>query len=122
MIMRKVEISKHKKLHVRKGDKVMIIAGNEKGKTGVITKVLREKQRVIVEGLNIVKKAVKPSNENPEGGFVQKEAGIHISNVMLIDPKTGKPTKVGRKEEKDAKTGKSKLVRYAKKSGEVIKD
>jgi large subunit ribosomal protein L24 len=119
--MKNVEIPKHKKLHIRTGDKVMVIAGNEKGKTGIVTKVIREKQRVIVEGLNIVTKAVKPSNENPEGGFIQKEAGLHISNVMMLDPKTGKPTRIGRRKEKDAKTGELKLVRYAKKSGEVIK-
>lgn len=115
--MKKVEISKHKKFHVRAGDKVMVIAGNEKGKSGVVSKINRESQRVIIEGLNMVTKAVKPSNENPEGGFINKEAGIHISNVMLMDPKTGKATKVGRK--LDEKSG--KLVRYAKKSGEIIK-
>ncbi|SFF36853.1 50S ribosomal protein L24 [Thermoflexibacter ruber] len=120
--MKKLEIPKHKKLHVRTGDKVIVIAGNEKGRTGIVTKILRDKQRVIVEGLNIAKKAVKPSNDNPEGGFIEKELGIHISNVMLVDPKTGKPTRIGRKEEKDAKTGKVKLVRYAKKSGEIIKN
>lgn len=119
--MKKVEISKHKKLHVRTGDKVMVIAGNEKGKSGVIAKIDRESQRVIIEGLNLATKSVKPSNENPEGGFIKKEAGIHISNVMLIDPKTGKATRIGRKKEKDAKSGEMKLVRYAKKSGEIIK-
>ena len=118
--MKKVEIPQHKKLHIRTGDKVMVIAGNEKGKSGIVTKISREKQRAIIEGLNLVTKAVKPSNENPEGGFISKEAGIHISNLMLIDPKTGKPTRIGRKEVKDAKTGKTKLVRYAKKSGEII--
>lgn len=116
-MMKKVEISKHKKLHIRTGDKVMVIAGNEKGKSGIVTKISRETQRVIIEGLNLVTKAVKPSNDSPEGGFIKKEAGIHISNVMMIDPKTGKTTKVGRK--LDEKTG--KLVRYAKKSGEIIK-
>ncbi len=115
--MKKVEVIKHKKLHIRTGDKVMIIAGNEKGKSGIVTKIVREKERAIIEGLNMVTKAVKPSNENPEGGFIKKEAGIHISNLMLIDPKTGQPTRIGRK--LDEKTG--KLVRYAKKSGEIIK-
>jgi large subunit ribosomal protein L24 len=115
--MKKVEVIKHKKLHIRTGDKVMVMAGNEKGKSGIVTKIVREKSRAIIEGLNMVTKAVKPSNENPEGGFINKEAGIHISNLMLIDPKTGQPTRIGRK--LDVKTG--KMVRYAKKSGEIIK-
>jgi large subunit ribosomal protein L24 len=115
-MMKKVQIPQHKKLHIRTGDKVTVIAGNEKGKSGIVTKINREKQRATIEGLNLVTKAVKPSNENPEGGFIRKEAGIHISNLMLVDPKTGKPTRIGRKI--DAKTG--KLVRYAKKSGEII--
>ncbi len=108
--------AKRTKLHVRRGDRVMVIAGDEKGKSGVITQMLIEKERAIIEGLNLVKKAVKPSNKNPEGGFIQKEAGIHISNLMVIDPKSGKATRIGRRLN-DA----GKLERYAKKSGETIK-
>ncbi|WP_448519304.1 50S ribosomal protein L24 [Rhodoflexus sp.] len=108
---------KPQKFHVRRGDQVMVIAGDEKGKTGTITKMLVEKQRAIVEGLNVVKRAVKPSNQNPEGGFVEKEASIHISNLMLVDPKTGKATRIGRR-----KNAAGKLERYSKKSGETIKN
>lgn len=121
--MKKQEVQK--KFHVRSGDTVTVIAGDSKGKTGVITKVIREKNRAIVGGLNIVKKHVKPSQQNPEGGIIEKEASIHISNLMLVDPKSGKATRIGRKkiEKTDKKTGKtiSITVRYAKKSGEIIK-
>ncbi|MCU0352144.1 MAG: 50S ribosomal protein L24 [Cytophagales bacterium] len=104
------------KLHVRRGDTVMVIAGDEKGKTGKIASVNREKQRVIVEGLNLVKKSVKPSAENPQGGFVQIEASIHVSNVMLVDPTNGKPTRVSRKmDDKGVKQ------RVSKKTGSIIK-
>ena len=104
------------KLHIKKGDQVQVIAGDSKGQQGKVLKVEVAKQRAIVEGGNIVKKATKPNAKNPQGGILEQEAPIHISNLMLIDPKSGKPTKVGRK--KDAK---GKLVRYAKKSGEEIK-
>ena len=104
------------KLHIKKGDQVQVIAGDSKGQQGKDLEVEVSKQRAIVEGVNIVKKATKPNAKNPQGGILEQEAPIHISNLMLIDPKSGKPTKVGRK--KDAK---GKLVRYAKKSGEEIK-
>ncbi|MCU0449403.1 MAG: 50S ribosomal protein L24 [Bernardetiaceae bacterium] len=103
------------KFHVRRGDLVMIIAGDEKGKTGVIKEMIVERHRAIVEGLNLSKKAVKPSNEVPEGGFIEKEMSIHISNLMLVDPKSGKPTRIGRR-----RNASNKLERYAKKSGETI--
>jgi large subunit ribosomal protein L24 len=106
------------KLHIRSGDKVKVISGNHKGKTGTVSKVIIEKQRAIVEGVNIVKKHVKPTNTNPKGGIVEKEASIHVSNLMLIDPKTGVATRIGRR--KNEKTG--KLERYSKKTGEVIKN
>ena len=93
------------KLHIKKGDMVQVIAGDNKGK-----------QRAIVEGVNLCKKATKPNAQNPQGGIVEKEAAIHISNLQVLDPKSGKPTKVGRK-----LNAKGKLVRYAKKSGEEIK-
>ena len=104
------------KLHIKKGDMVQVIAGDNKGKQGKVLKVEVEKQRAIVEGVNLVKKATKPNAQNPQGGIVEKEAPIHISNMLVLDPKSGKPTKVGRKV-----GDKGKLVRYAKKSGEEIK-
>ena len=95
---------------------VQVIAGDNKGKQGKVLKVEVSKQRAIVEGVNICKKATKPNAQNPQGGIVEKEAGIHISNLQVVDPKSGKPTRIGRKE-----NDKGKLVRYAKKSGEEIK-
>ncbi len=104
------------KLHIKKGDMVQVIAGDNKGKQGKVLKVEVSKQRAIVEGVNICKKATKPNAQNPQGGIIEKEAPIHLSNLMVLDPKSGKPTKVGRKAD-----AKGKLVRYAKKSGEEIK-
>ena len=104
------------KLHIKKGDTVYVNAGESKGKTGKVLKVLVEKQRAIVEGLNMVSKSQKPSAKNPQGGIVKQEAPIHISNLNVLDPKTGKPTRIGRRRNADGK-----LVRYAKKSGEEIK-
>ena len=103
------------KLHIKKGDLVYVNAGDSKGQQGKVLKVDVEKQRAIVEGVNICKKATKPNAQNPQGGIVEKEAGIHISNLQVVDPKSGKPTRIGRKE-----NDKGKLVRYAKKSGEEI--
>ena len=102
-------------MHVKKGDKVMVIAGKDKGKTGVILTSFPKKDRVLVEGVNIIKKHMKPNQASPQGGIVSQEAAIHVSNVMLIDPKTGEPTRVGYKVED------GKKVRVAKKSGEIIK-
>lgn len=102
------------KLHIKKGDNVMVLAGKDKGKTGTVTQVLVDKQRAVVEGVNIIKKSQKPSAQNPQGGIVEVEAPIHISNLNVVDPKTGKPTRVGRK------VVDGKIVRYAKKSGEEI--
>jgi large subunit ribosomal protein L24 len=103
------------KLHVRKGDTVFVNAGEDKGKTGRILQVIVKKERAIVEGVNMVSKHTKPNAKSPQGGIVKKEASVHISNLNLLDPKSGKPTRIGRKEVK------GKLVRYAKRSGEVIK-
>ncbi|MGN1214399.1 MAG: 50S ribosomal protein L24 [Bacteroidaceae bacterium] len=103
------------KLHIKKGDTVYVNAGENKGATGKVLKVLVEKQRAIVEGINMVTKSQKPSAKNPQGGFVKQEAPIHISNLNVLDPKTGKPTRIGRKLNADGKR-----VRYAKKSGEEI--
>lgn len=104
------------KLHVKKGDVVMVIAGDDKGKQGRILEVQIEKQRAIVEGVNLVSKHTKPNAKNPQGGIIKKEAPIHVSNLMLIDS-TGKPTRIGRRI--DPKT--NKKVRYSKKTGEEIK-
>ncbi len=103
------------KLNIKKGDMVFVNSGADKGKTGHVLKVLVKEERVIVEGINIVSKSTKPSAKNPQGGIVKQEAPIHISNVNLIDPKTNKPTRIGRRKNEDGKT-----VRYSKKSGEVI--
>ena len=104
------------KLHIKKGDMVQVIAGDNKGQQGKVLKVEAEKQRAIVEGVNLCKKATKPNAQNPQGGIVEKEAPIHVSNLQVLDPKSGKPTRVGRKANAEGK-----LVRYAKKSGEEIK-
>ncbi len=103
------------KLHVKKGDKVVVIAGKDKKKTGTVLAVFPKKQRVIVEGVNIVKRHTRPNPQHPEGGIIEKEAPIHVSNVQLVDPKTGQPTRIGYKVLEDGTK-----VRYAKKSGEVI--
>ena len=103
------------KLHVKKGDTVFVNTGEDKGKSGRILQVLVKKQRAIVEGVNMVSKHTKPSTKSPQGGIIKKEAPVHISNLNLLDPKSGKPTRIGRKEVK------GELVRYAKRSGEVIK-
>ena len=103
------------KLHIRKGDNVIVLAGRDKGKTGKVQKVLVSEQRAIVEGINMVSKSTKPSAQNPQGGIVKREAPIHISNLSLIDPKSGKATRVSIKHE-----GKN-VIRIAKKSGEEIK-
>jgi len=104
------------KLHIKKGDIVFVNSGEDKGKTGRILNVLVAEKRAIVEGVNMVSKHTKPNAKSPQGGIIKKEASIHISNLNVIDPKSGKPTRIGRKKDTDGK-----LVRYAKKSGEVIK-
>ena len=109
-------MEKKVKLKIRKGDLVKVIAGDAKGSQGKIVEVLVDKNRAIVEGANLVSKHTKPNAANPNGGIVKQEAAIHISNLALVDPKTGETTRVGRKLN-DA----GKLVRVAKKSGEEIK-
>lgn len=104
------------KLHIKKNDTVVVLAGQDKGKTGKVLKVLVDENRALVEGVNLVSKSTKPSAKNPQGGIVKQEAPIHISNLSLVDPKSGKPTRVGIKVAEDGKK-----VRIAKKSGEEIK-
>jgi len=105
------------KIKIKKDDVVLVLTGIDKGKKGKIIKVNPVSQRAIVEGVNMVSKHSKPNAANPQGGIIKQESSIHISNLMLIDPKSGDPTKVGRK--LDDKT--NKLVRYSKRSGELIK-
>ena len=104
------------KIKIRKGDLVKVIAGDSKGQQGKVLGVLIAKNRVTVEGVNLVSKHTKPNAANPNGGIIKKEAALHISNVQLVDPKTGATTRVGRKLNADGK-----LVRVSKKSGEEIK-
>ena len=104
------------KIYIKKGDTVYVLSGEDKGQQGRVLSVQAAKQRAVVEGINIVSKSTKPTAKHPQGGIIKMEAPIHISNLALIDPKSGKPTRVGfRVNEKGEK------VRYAKKSGEEIK-
>jgi large subunit ribosomal protein L24 len=105
-----------KKLHIKKGDTVVVVSGDSKGQEGKVLEVIREKERAIVERVNMVSKHTKPNSKNPQGGIIKQEAAIHISNLMIKDPKTGKPSRIGRRLDKNGK-----LVRYSKKSGEEIK-
>ena len=104
------------KLHIKKGDMVYVNAGDNKGQQGKVLKVDAAKQRAIVEGVNMCKKATKPNAQNPQGGIIEQEAPIHISNLQVLDPQSGKPSRVGRRVNAEGK-----LVRFAKKSGEEIK-
>ena len=106
---------KQSKLFIKTGDTVLVIAGNAKGKKGKVLEVYSSNNKAIVEGLNLITKHVKPSAENTQGGRTQQEAPIHISNLMLVDPATGEPTRVGRKQD-----DKGKLQRYSKKTGKFI--
>ncbi|RYM32471.1 50S ribosomal protein L24 [Brumimicrobium glaciale] len=103
-----------KKLHIKVGDTVKVISGEHRGQDGKVLSIDRNKERVLVEGVNVVKRHTKPDAANPQGGIVEKEAGLHISNLMLVF--NNEPTRIGRKKNKDGK-----LVRFAKKSGEEIK-
>lgn len=106
----------NKKLHIKKGDTVYVNAGDDRGKTGKVLEVLTDKDRAIVEGINMVSKHTKPNAKSPQGGIIKQEAGIHISNLQVVDPVKGGATRIGRR-----LNDKGKLVRYAKKSGEEIK-
>jgi large subunit ribosomal protein L24 len=107
-------------MKIRKNDNVMVIAGNSRGKSGKVLKVYPEKQRVIIEGVNIMKRHSRPSQKNPQGGIVQREAPIHVSNVMLMDPKTNEVTRLGTKIVTDPATGKMKRLRVSKATGETM--
>ncbi|AWN81753.1 MAG: 50S ribosomal protein L24 [Candidatus Cardinium sp.] len=114
--MRKT-IQKRKKLPIRTGDRVKIIAGKHRNEQGIILRVLPSVQRAFVEGINLVARHLKPSAKNPKGSIVRKEASLHISNLMLVDPGSGLPTRIGRKY-----NGAGKLQRYAKKTGNFIEN
>lgn len=104
------------KFHIKKGDQVKVLAGEDKGKTGKVIRMITDSNKALVEGINVVKKHQKPSASSPEGGIHEQEAPVHLSNLMLIDPKSNEPTRVGRKEDENGN-----LVRFAKKSKEIIK-
>lgn len=104
------------KIHIKKGDTVKVLSGNSRNSTGKVLEVYPSKYRALVEGVNMVTKHVKPSAANPTGSIEKKESPIHISNLMLVDPATGEPTRVGRKADENGK-----LQRYSKKTGEIIK-
>ncbi len=103
-------------LHIKKGDTVYVLSGDDKGKTGRVLSIMAKDGRAIVEGINLVSKSTKPNAQNPQGGIIKKEAPINMSNLAVLDPKSGKPTRVGHRKDEKGKT-----VRYSKKSGEEIK-
>ena len=107
-------------MKIRKNDNVVVIAGNARGKKGKVLKVYPDRDRLIVEGVSIMKRHSRPSQKNPQGGIVQREAPIHVSNVMLLDPKTSEPTRLGTKVVVDATTGKKRRLRVAKATGETF--
>ena len=109
------KFNKQPKLHIKKGDNVKVLSGNDKGKTGTVLSVIIEKKRAVVEGIGIVSKHMKPSASNPNGGIEKVEASIDISNLMVVDPATGDATRIGRKLNTEGK-----LQRFSKKTGEFI--
>jgi large subunit ribosomal protein L24 len=111
-----MEVAQRKKFHIKKGDTVYVISGKEKGKSGKVIRILRDEEKALVERLNIVKRHARPSPKNPTGGIIEKEAGIHVSNLMLYCTKCSRPTRVGRK-----RIASGEKVRYCKRCGEEIK-
>jgi large subunit ribosomal protein L24 len=107
-------------MKIRKNDTVTVIAGNDKGRSGKVLKVFPKTSRLIIEGINLRKRHTKPTQRAPQGGIQEKEAPIHVSNVMILDPKSNKPTRIGAKVILDEKTGKKKIARVSKASGEMI--
>ncbi|MGD1008376.1 MAG: 50S ribosomal protein L24 [Ignavibacteriaceae bacterium] len=107
-------------MKIKKNDNVMVISGNSKGKTGKVLKVFPKDQRVIVEGINLRKRHTKPSQSNPQGGILEKESPINVSNVMIVDPNNNQPSRLGSQIILDEKTGKKKHVRVSRTSGEMI--
>ncbi len=109
-------MEKRRKLHIKKGDTVYVNTGEYRGQQGRVLEVMPKQYKALVEGVNLVSKHTKPNSDNPQGGILKKEAPIHLSNLMVVDPSTGEPTRIGRKRNQN-----NKLVRYSKKSGEEIK-
>jgi large subunit ribosomal protein L24 len=107
-------------MRILKNDNVMVVAGNDKGKTGKVLKVFPKVSKVIIEGVNLRKRHTKPTQKNPQGGIIEKEALIHVSNVMILDPKSNEPSRIGSKIIIDEKTGKKKIARVSNKSGEML--
>lgn len=107
-------------MKIRKNDNVVVISGNDRGKTGKVLKVFPSMSKIIVEGINLRKRHTKPNQKQPQGGIIEKEAPIHASNVMFIDPKTNEPTRIGAQIILDEKTGKKKSQRVSKVSGEMV--
>lgn len=107
-------------MKIRKNDNVMVISGNDKGRSGKVLKVFPKTSRIIIEGINLRKRHTKPNSKSPQGGILEKEAPINSSNVMILDPKSNKPTRIGAKIILDEKTGKKKIARVSKTSGEMI--
>ncbi len=109
-------MEKKRKLHIKKGDTVYVNTGEYRGQQGRVLEVIPKQNKALVEGVNLVSKHTKPNSDNPQGGILKKEAPVHISNLLLVDPTSGEPTRIGRKKDQN-----NKLVRYSKKSGEEIK-
>jgi large subunit ribosomal protein L24 len=107
-------------MKIRKNDNVIVISGNDKGKSGKVLKVFPKKSRVIIEGINLRKRHTKPSQKSPQGGIIEKEAPINVSNVMLLDPKTNEPTRIGSQIILDENTGKKKRARISRSTGEMV--
>jgi len=107
-------------MKIKKNDKVVVIAGNDRGKTGKVLKIFPKNNRIIIEGINIRKKHTKPSQKNPQGGILEIEAPINVSNIMMLDPKTDEPTRLGAQIILDEKTGKKKRARVSIATGEMI--
>ncbi len=107
-------------MKIRKNDNVVVIAGNDSGKTGKVLKVFPKTSRIIIEGINLRKRHTKPNQKNPQGGILEKEAPIHVSNVMILDPTNNEPTRIGSQIILDEKTGKRKIARVSKATGEMI--
>jgi large subunit ribosomal protein L24 len=107
-------------MKIRKNDNIVVIAGNDSGKTGKVLKVFPKTSRIIIEGINLRKRHTKPNQKTPQGGILEKEAPIHVSNVMILDPTNNEPTRIGSQLILDEKTGKKKIARVSKATGEMI--
>ncbi len=107
-------------MKIRKNDNIVVIAGNDRGKTGKVLKVFPKTSRIIIEGINLRKRHTKPNQKTPQGGILEKEAPIHVSNVMILDPTNNEPTRIGSQIILDEKTGKKKIARVSKATGEMI--